>query len=88
MIHLTARLDAEGRIAEAMFEGHSCAISTAAASLFTEAVVGKTPAEVAAMGLPDIEALMGGTRLSMGRVKCALLPVDAMQRGLKAIGKL
>ena len=88
MIHLTARLDAEGRIAEVMFDGHGCVVSMASASMFTGEVVGKTPEEIAGMSLADIQEMMGGVRLSMGRVKCALLPLNAMKLGLKEVGKL
>jgi nitrogen fixation NifU-like protein len=76
-------LDEAGRIAEVLFEGHGCVVSMASASMLTEAVVGKTPEEVAALGLHDVEEMMGGVRLSMGRVKCALLSVNALQQGLK-----
>ena len=82
MIHLTARLDNTGRIAEVMFEGQGCVISMASASMFTEHVKGKTLEEIAAMGLTEIQEMMGGVKLSMGRVKCALLPLNAMKQGL------
>ncbi len=82
-IHLTARLDDEGRIAKVMFEGQGCVVSMASASMLTEEVVGKSREEVLAMGLPDIEAMLGGIRLSMGRVKCATLALRALQQGLK-----
>jgi len=88
MIHLTAKLNSEGRIAEVMFEGNGCVISMASASMFTDAVIGKTPEEVATMGLGEIQEMMGGVKLSMGRVKCALLPLNAMKTGLKESGKL
>ncbi len=88
MIHLTAQLDAEGRVAEVMFEGQGCVISMASSSMFTEKIVGKTPEEIAKMGLSEIQEMMGGVRLSMGRVKCALLPLNAMKLGLKEAGKL
>jgi nitrogen fixation NifU-like protein len=88
MIHLTANLDNEGRIVEVMFEGQGCVVSMASSSMFTDAVIGKTPAEVAEMGLGEIQEMMGGVRLSMGRVKCALLPLNAMKTGLKESGKL
>ncbi len=39
----------DGRIEEATFEGSGCAISTAAASMMTSAVRGKTPEEVERM---------------------------------------
>lgn len=88
MIHLTAHLDAEGRVSEVMFEGQGCVISMASSSMFTEKIMGKTPEEIASMGLPEIQEMMGGVRLSMGRVKCALLPLNAMKLGLKEAGKL
>lgn len=83
MIHLTAQLDDEGRIQEVKFEGQGCVISMASASMFTEYVLGKTPEEVADLGLAEIQEMMGGLRLSMGRVKCALLPLKALQEGLE-----
>jgi nitrogen fixation NifU-like protein len=88
MIHLTARLDNDGRIAEVMFEGQGCVVSMAASSMFTDEVVGKTPAEIEAMGLADIQEMMGGMRLSMGRVKCALLSLNAMKQGLRDAERL
>lgn len=86
MIHLTARLDNAGRVTEVMFEGQGCVISMASASMFTTHVKGKTAAEIAAMGLEDIQAMMGGVKLSMGRVKCALLPLNALKQGVKESG--
>jgi nitrogen fixation NifU-like protein len=87
-IHLTARLDPDGLIVEVMFEGQGCVVSMAAASMLTEALVGKTPDEVSRMGLGEIEEMMGGVKLSMGRVKCALLSLAAMQQGLREAGRL
>jgi nitrogen fixation NifU-like protein len=81
-IHLTAQLDDENRISKVEFEGHGCVISMASASLLTEEVVGKSPEEIEAMELGDIEELLGGIRLSMGRVKCALLSLNALKKGL------
>lgn len=86
MIHLTARLDSAGRVTEVMFEGQGCVISMAAASMFTEHVKGKTVEEITTMGLDEIQEMMGGVKLSMGRVKCALLPLNAMKQGLKERG--
>lgn len=83
VIHLTARLDADGKIAEVMFEGQGCVVSMAASSMFTTEAVGKTPAEIQAMGLGEVQEMMGGIRLSMGRVKCALLSLNAMKKGLE-----
>ena len=46
--HVTIRLDDEGRVAEIAFEGQGCAISTAATSLLTDELAGKTPRGAAA----------------------------------------
>lgn len=47
-IHLGARVE-DGRIADLRFRGSGCAISTASASLMTEAVRGRSEAEAAAL---------------------------------------
>jgi nitrogen fixation protein NifU and related proteins len=47
----------QDRIREAKFEGSGCAISVASASLLTEAVKGKTQAEVRAL-FDDVHALL------------------------------
>jgi nitrogen fixation NifU-like protein len=88
MVHITARLDEQGRIAEVKFEGHGCVISMASSSMFTEEIIGRTPEEVAEMGLSEIQEMMGGVKLSMGRVKCALLPLNAIKFGFKEAGLL
>ena len=84
---LSLRLDGE-RITDIRFEGRGCAISTASASLMTEAVKGKDRTEVQALfarvhalltqdavadpGLGKLAAL-GGVREFPVRVKCATL---------------
>lgn len=88
MVHLTAQLNDDGRIERVMFEGQGCVVSMAASSMLTEELVGKTPEEVDAMGLAEVQEMMGGIRLSMGRVKCALLSLNAVKQGLREIGKL
>jgi nitrogen fixation protein NifU and related proteins len=88
MIHVTAILDGDRRITKVMFEGQGCVVSMAAASMLTEELVGKGPAEVASMGLGEVQEMMGGVTLSMGRVKCALLALNAMKEGLREKGHL
>jgi nitrogen fixation NifU-like protein len=59
---LTVYLQVEGDVvADASFVGHGCAISTASASLMTEAVKGKPIAEVQAL-FNDIHAMLTDTR--------------------------
>jgi nitrogen fixation protein NifU and related proteins len=86
---LTLRLRmADQQIADIRFEGQGCAISTASASLMTEAVKGKTRAEALQLfdrvhrlltddGAPSDElgklAALSGVREFPARVKCASL---------------
>jgi nitrogen fixation NifU-like protein len=49
-VEVFLRLGADGRIAEAAFEGRGCAISQASASLMTEIVPGRTEGEARAIG--------------------------------------
>jgi nitrogen fixation NifU-like protein len=51
----------DGAIADAAFQGRGCAISMASASLMTETVKGKTPAQARAMGDTFRQLAMTGT---------------------------
>lgn len=63
------------------FTGSGCIISQAAASVLSEEVVGKSVTDIQRMQRADMEALLGGS-LSPSRVKCAMLPLLALKRGL------
>ncbi len=89
----------DGRIADVSFVGSGCAISTASASLMTEAVMGKTVAEAEVL-FADMHALLTGTasgdpaRLGKlaalagvkdypARVKCATLSWHTLHAALQ-----
>ena len=44
-LHLKVRLGDDGRIEEAAYTGHGCAVSMASADMMSELMVGKTPEE-------------------------------------------
>jgi nitrogen fixation protein NifU and related proteins len=85
-------------IADARFEGVGCAISTASASLMTEALKGKSTAEadalfegfhalVTGVAAPAAASLgklevLGGVREFPARVKCATLPWHTLHAAL------
>jgi nitrogen fixation NifU-like protein len=97
---LTLRLNlAEDRITDIKFEGQGCAISTASASLMTEAVKGKTRAEALRLfdrvhclltddAASDEElgklAALSGVREFPARVKCASLCWHTLASALKS----
>jgi nitrogen fixation NifU-like protein len=75
--HVTLRLDEEGRVAEVAFEGQGCAISTAATSLLTDELIGKSREELLRLQKDFVLDLLG-IEISATRMKCAML-------GLKVI---
>jgi nitrogen fixation NifU-like protein len=70
--HVTMRLDPEGRVAEVAFEGQGCAISTAATSLLSDELVGRTREELLALPKEEVLDLLG-IEISATRMKCAML---------------
>jgi nitrogen fixation NifU-like protein len=100
---LTVRLNLDGdQISDIRFEGQGCAISTASASLMTEAVKHKTRAEALLLfdrihelltddAAPPAEELgklaaLSGVREYPARVKCASLCWHTLAAALRAAG--
>lgn len=78
VISVELRVDADGKIREAWFEGDGCCISQAAASMLMEAVEGKSVEEVKAFSAEDMLKLFG-PRLTPNRQKCCLLSWRVLQ---------
>jgi nitrogen fixation NifU-like protein len=84
-IALDAKLQND-RIKEIFFEGKGCVISQATASLLTELAKGKTMVEL--LNLDEAAMLeLVGIDLGPTRLKCALLPLEALQEGIKKYQK-
>lgn len=94
-LHLQVDNDA---VTDAKFSGHGCSISQASASLMTQAIMGKSVAEAIALmqqfrgmmrgavpadeeAMGDLVALSGVTKFPV-RVKCAVLPWEALRQTL------
>jgi len=67
---------------EARFKGDACAISTAAASLLTELIVGEDIAELANLSDARLVSALE-SEIKPARLQCALLPLQALREGLK-----
>ena len=98
--HITVHvaLGPDGKIADVKFEGHGCAISTASASLMTDAVKGKTVEEAKRLferfhdlvtkddELPDEDldklVVLAGVKEFPMRVKCATLAWHTLNAAL------
>jgi nitrogen fixation protein NifU and related proteins len=76
--HVWIRLDDEDRVAAVAFEGKGCAISTAATSLLTEELGGKTREELLALPKEFVLDLLG-IEISATRMKCALLGLKVVK---------
>ena len=93
---------ADGVVTDVSFDGHGCAISTASASLMTEAVKGRPVDEVEAL-FRDFHALLtgapsgnrdfgklqvlAGVREFPARVKCATLAWHTLHNALTGAGE-
>lgn len=72
----------DNQLMQVAFDGKGCVISMATASLLSEHVLTKSLEEIAALGTQDILTLIG-MPLGPTRLRCALLPLEALQKGLK-----
>jgi nitrogen fixation NifU-like protein len=79
-LRIDVRLDEQQRVADVAFSGRGCAISQASASLLTEAILGKSLAEIKALAKDDILDLLG-IELGPVRLKCALLSLKVLKAG-------
>ncbi len=73
---------AKGKISEAKFEGKGCAISQAATSMLLESLIGKRIEELKGLDQKVVIDLLG-ISVSPARLKCALLPLRALQQSEK-----
>lgn len=71
-------------ITDIRFHGEGCAISMACASMLTEKVLGKNLEEVRELKKEDILDMLG-TELTPTRLKCALLPLEVLQKALQKL---
>lgn len=75
---VTIRLDSDGRVADVAFDGKGCAISTAATSLLTDELRGKTTDELLTLPKEYVLDLLG-IDISATRMKCALLGLKVVK---------
>jgi len=73
----------EGGIAALAFEGKGCVISLGVASMLSDFCKQKSVAEVIALDKEFIVTMLG-IPLGPTRLKCALLPLQALQQGIAA----
>jgi nitrogen fixation NifU-like protein len=85
-IQIDLRVDQEGKVSEARFDGHGCAISQASADLLLESVIGKPIEDVKKLTRQDILDMLG-IDLGPVRMKCALLSLKVLKAGVYGLGE-
>lgn len=81
VIRVALRINGEGRVARAWFDGDGCCISQAAASMLMEKLEGMTIQEIKQFSAQDMLRLFGA-RLTPNRQKCCLLSWRVTQTAL------
>lgn len=76
----------ELRIMEVKWRGVGCAISTAAASMLSEKVVGMSKVDLEKFGEKGVVELLGG-EINPGRMKCATLAYRGLLKVFEGNGK-
>ncbi len=71
--------EVEGRVIDVGYKATGCAISVASASMLSEFVLGKVKDELKKLDKDFIIDLIG-IELSPNRIKCALLPLEALSK--------
>lgn len=85
-IQIELQVDADGKVSDARFDGHGCAISQASADLLMESVIGKPLEQLKQLKSQDILDLLG-IELGPVRLKCALLSLKVLKAGVYGLGE-
>lgn len=80
-VEIFLKVNKEGLIEDAMFDGEGCAISVASTAMLIESIIGKDVNTVMKMTNDDIYKMLG-IEISSSRVKCALLGFVVLQNTL------
>ncbi len=80
-IELFVKLEG-GKVADARFDGHGCAISQAAVSMLTDHIKGMDVEALGALSKDDVFRLLG-VEIGMTRLRCALLGLKTLETGLQ-----
>ena len=73
-----------GKITDVKFSGNGCAISQASASMLTEKVKSMDAKKIMKLTTDDILNMLE-TSLTPSRVKCAVLPLEVLQKAINIV---
>ena len=81
-IDIFIKFDKDGKVASVGWIGEGCAVSTAASSLLTDYIKGKTKAELAAITKDKMLEILGLPNITPARLGCATLCLKAVQKSI------
>jgi nitrogen fixation protein NifU and related proteins len=84
-IRVELQVGDDGKVKDAAFDGHGCAISQASADLLMESVVGKSLDALKELSKDDLLGMIG-LELGPVRLKCALLSLKVLKAGVYGLG--
>ncbi len=73
----------QGRVTDVVFSGKGCVISQATASMLSEKVKGQALQDLMLLDKQSVLSLIG-IELGPTRLRCALLPLEALHKGLSS----
>jgi len=79
-VHVYLKVE-DGKVKDIKYESEGCAISIATASILSEAIKGKSIEDIKNLERDDILDMIG-IKLTPMRVKCAMLSLVAIKKGL------
>jgi len=85
-IRIEMRVNEDGIVSEAVFDGRGCSISQASADLLIEYVIGKPVDEVKDIS-KEVVLDMLGIELGPVRLKCALLSLKVLKGSVYGLGE-
>ncbi|MEM0142805.1 MAG: iron-sulfur cluster assembly scaffold protein [Candidatus Parvarchaeum sp.] len=77
-----------GIIKDVSFYGKGCVISTVSLSKLFDFIIGKRIDEVKDLNLENIKKLIGVEEISISRVKCATIGLDALKKIASEVNKV
>lgn len=83
---LYLKIDKNGIITDASFTAESCSVGIVSSAILTDEIKGKTVEEASKINKEKLLELIG-VNLTTSRVKCATLPLETLEKGLKNYGK-
>jgi nitrogen fixation NifU-like protein len=81
-VKVDLRVDGEKKVCDIGFLGEGCAISKASTSILTDELLGKSLDDIENFSQDQLYELIG-IEVSPARVKCALLGLSTIKKGIK-----